>query len=157
MQSLSILERATIYIENALNSFGVKKSAAARDWCMKGLALIDLLNEDATFRDCSSLKTCKGMLEIISKGLSASGQQQQIKIQDDLSIEKEPSQALTIPPGIMIRAANIHFSDIIGCDLAKQALHENVVLPLTLPSAVKTGLFKGRISIRLLTSFVLLI
>lgn len=153
MQSLSILERAAAYIENAFSCFGAKKPAAARDWCMKGLALIDFLNEDAAFRDCSSLKTCKGMLEIISKGLSTSGQQQ-IKIQEDLSIEKESSPALTIPPGIMIRAADIHFSDIIGCDLAKQALHENVVLPLTLPSAIKTGLFQGNVDYLVVTAYL---
>lgn len=157
MHSLSILERATMYIENALNSFRVKKSAAARDWCMKGLALIDLLHEDATFGDCSSIKTCKGMLESISKGLSASEQEHQQSKSDDLSSEKEQPQVLAIPPGIMIRAADIHFSDIIGCDLAKQSLHENVVLPLTLPSAIKTGLFQGSTVNRVFCSLISLV
>eukprot|EP00606_Chrysophyceae_sp_TOSAG23-5_P000785 GSChrysophyteH2.ASY1.ANO1.528.1 assembled CDS len=39
--------------------------------------------------------------------------------------------------------SNVCFNDVVGCTEAKQALHESVVLPLTLPDATRRQFYSG--------------
>lgn len=99
--------------------------------------MVDLLCDDAMFVDNEILVTCKGMLDFISKTLVS-------KKLPELFDDGANQQVMkSIPPQIMQRATQVRFADVIGCDAAKQSLHENVVLPFVLCASVKADIYKG--------------
>ena len=91
---------------------------------------------------------CDGVLDQIGLVIEIlNSSNEDIEGQTTQSIELPTSIASTIPqmPGDQINDEKclVRFSDIIGNEDAKQALHENVILPLCLDYAQKKKLFSG--------------
>eukprot|EP01038_Epipyxis_sp_PR26KG_P009058 gene9058-12218_t len=121
-------------IKLSIEKIKVGTVAGARDNCLKSIGLIEAIDSDS-FNFHSQLATSKLVLERICQKLLDHS------LTTTISVKlKEPTDSTQ---EIVCRSSNISFASIIGHDNAKQALYENVILPLTIDKQRKLELFKG--------------
>ena len=108
----------------------------------QAIALLEII-QGVDFQYDPQLKTARMVLIAISKVLQSKLKQQEVypipATIIDHSIVSEDENSLSN----YIRTTTTKFSDIIGCDQAKQWLEENVILQFNATPDVRLQLFQG--------------
>jgi hypothetical protein len=162
----SIVLRTSLFMENAVESLSVmtiKGNRDARDWCVKCLAPLDLLNEPMNRREKSrSLAIDPQIMQLIVAATAIENILSDLAVVEELNASKDDgsnesnsqtevlmqskqdlssTQPITPPSSVK---KTICFDDVVGNHEAKQALYENVVLPLTIDNQTKVKIFSGK-------------
>lgn len=145
---INIILRANTDVGNAIKETNQKKYLNARDNLIKSYTLLDLIfsistNENIIHnQQIEQLMVLQKMISNLITDLENKSNNffnKNIKVEDKIITEKyNDSNKLSSLPQI-----NMNFQEIIGSTEAKQALYENVILPLTLKESSKKKLFTG--------------
>lgn len=148
----------SLAVGNALN--GKREHLKrARDDCVRANAILDLLKLDLAPGSPTQLQieTASDMLAyqigMLEHLIGGGDEKADIattpphastipKVTPEVGLQGPSSLALNLPG---MNVPRFKFTDIVGNSFAKQILHENVVLPLTLSLEAKKKLFAGRI------------
>jgi uncharacterized protein YjaZ len=89
----------------------------------------------------SEMKTCRKVLQKVSDDMKYAKSNFEKKIHNNKQpIENSEQQNSCVA---IHQSGKLQFSNIIGCTEAKQALYENVILPLTMRETDRTCFFQG--------------
>eukprot|EP01041_Mallomonas_annulata_P012929 gene12929-27274_t len=123
-------------VGKAVNFADKGNIAAARDSCVQACALLELI-----IAKYGSLDRYLGVcLKSLQYNINDLTQEQNIIL--PLNTEIKPTNSGNNDQ-ILHSTREIYFDDIIGSDFAKQALHENVILPLTIDKNLRNKIFNG--------------
>jgi ATP-dependent Zn protease len=130
---------ANKFTKEAILEMNESNTDKSRDSSLKAMAILELACSFNYYN--TELNICKGLLEkLISKMKCAAP----YFIKDKkVVIESNEQQNNIIDADVTNRIVKVKFSDIIGCDDAKQSLFENIVLPLTMNKSHRSILFAG--------------
>lgn len=130
--------------------------------CIRGMALLDLVLKSAK-RHVNYLKTCYVSLELISEELREMyNKTLGVLSKPSLKHSKTSDMAVVSTTSSFTSCGNVtkelnqeqqsllqsvNFDKVVGCDLAKQMLYENVILPLKLDAMKKQTFFSGLLEV----------
>lgn len=160
----SIVLRTSLFMEKAVESLSVmtiKGNRDARDSCVKCLALLDLLNEPLNRRVKSRLMDPQ-IMQLIVAATAIENILSDLAVVEELNASKsDNSNESNSQTGVLQKSKQdlnsaqpttplpsikktICFDDVVGNHEAKQALYENIVLPLTIDNQTKVKIFSGK-------------
>lgn len=150
MQHHTALEKLSDVLEGALSAVKDRKFDSARDSCMQGFAIVDLICS-VDFGYMSHLQTCKALLEDILNTLPTANKDYEHEksgrslVSDEDSAGHQEDKFVNGPDDEdeMANTNKEGFRSVIGCEHAKSALLENIVLPMTLANGAFSHVFQG--------------
>jgi hypothetical protein len=129
-----LVQRATIAVENS-------EFQAARELLLQACAILQSTTSFSTFIDlyCATLTTCSDALSAALEQIKSRG-----TIENDFGDDKNIcSMTIAANRTVCSERKQILFQDVIGQEMAKIALMENVIFPLTLCKAESDKIFQG--------------
>jgi len=155
MQYNTALEKLSDVLDGALSAVRDRKFEVARDRCMQGFALVDLISSD-DFGYMSHFHTCKALLDNILSNLPIANKEvthgpprlsdsgrSLVSDEDSAAHEDEKFANRTDDEEEDSNTNKGGFRSVIGCEQAKSALLENIVLPMTLAKSTFSEVFQG--------------